>query len=68
MGKRTGNVKTITVVAPRLGTPAASRALLKTVAAEAVKTNRVFQGQGAVSTQDLQGMVSLIYVFQELLF
>lgn len=58
MAKRKGGVKTITVVVPRHGTPATSRALVKTVTVEAAKTNRAFQAQDPVSQSDLQGLVS----------
>ena len=57
MGRRTGKSSTITVVVPRLGTPAASHALMKAVATEAKKSDRVFQEQDPVPSTDLQGLV-----------
>jgi hypothetical protein len=60
MVRRTGKAKTITVFVPRHGTPAASRALMKAVAAEANKTGHVFQEQDQISDTELQGLVRII--------
>jgi hypothetical protein len=60
MVRRTGKAKTITVIVPRHGTPAASRALMKAVTAEAKKTGHVFQEQDQISATELQGLVRII--------
>lgn len=60
MVRRTGKAKTLTVVVPRHGTPAASRALMKAVVAEAKKTGHVFQEQDQISATELQGLVRMI--------
>jgi hypothetical protein len=60
MVRRTGKAKTITVVVPRHGTPTASHALTKAVAAEAKKAGNVFQEQDQISATELQGLVRMI--------
>jgi len=56
----------MTVVVPRHGTPAASRGLVKAVAAEIKKENRVFQEQDHVSATELQGLVRMAHLAQPL--
>lgn len=65
MGRRVGPPRTITVVVPKHGTPAAPHSLLKAVSATVKKQNprAQFQEQDPITSSELQEFVSISYSF-----